>query len=141
MGYNCTMWTCTKCGRIFEREGQLHSCKLVSIEQHFANKRKAKELFDYLAALINEKIGKSNIISLPCCVHLFGSYDFLAALPKKDKLEVRFALDRKLTKASICVPLSAKLYKNCIDIHAKEEFDTEFIGWLKESYHLKDTEK
>lgn len=133
------MWTCAKCGRIFEKEGQPHSCKKVPLEQHFTNKNKAKELFEYLVKLVNEKIGKSKIISLPCCVHLFGSYDFLAALPKKDLLEVRFALDRKLAKAKVCVPISAKTYKNCFNISSKDQFDSEFISWLEKSYHLKDS--
>lgn len=134
------MWTCQKCSRTFGKENQPHSCQKLSLEQHFANKYQAKELFDYLVELINKEIGQSQTISLPCCVHLFGSYDFLAALPKKDKLEVRFALNKKLSQAKICVPLSAKTYKNCFDINSKEQFDDEFVGWLKESYHLKDSE-
>jgi len=112
------MWTCFKCGRIF---------------------KKARELFDHLVEQINNNIGKCEIISIPCCVHLFGKYDFLAALPKKDKLEVRFALDRKLISPRLktCVAMSARVFKNCFDISKKEELDNEFIGWLKQSYHLK----
>ncbi|MFC1626871.1 DUF5655 domain-containing protein [Patescibacteria group bacterium] len=110
------------------------------MKKHFENKEKAKELFDFLVELINSKIGKCKIISIPCCVHLFGKYDFLAALPKKDRLEIRFALDRKLDspRLKVCVPMSAKVFKNCFDVSSKEEIDKEFIGWLIESYHLKD---
>lgn len=130
------MWTCKKCGRIFEKKDQPHSCKKVPLEQHFTNKNKAKELFDILFGLINKKIGKCRIISLPCCIHLFGSYDFLAALPKKDRLEIRIALNRKInsSRLKICVPMSKTVFKNCFDITSKEQFDEEFIGWLKESY-------
>jgi len=137
------MWSCAKCGREFEKEKQPHSCRKVPLEQHFKNKEKAKELFEALFKLVNTEIGKSRIISLPCCVHLFGKYDFLAALPKKDKLEVRFALNRKLDspRLKVSVAMSAQVFKNCFDITAKEEFDDEFKGWLKEAYHLKDTEK
>jgi len=134
------MWTCQKCGRVFEKENQPHSCKKVPLEDHFANKTKAKELFDYLFLTVNEEIGRSKTISLPCCIHLFGVYDFLAALPKKDGLEVRFALGRKLVKAKMSVPISATTYKNCFDIFSTNQFNREFIGWLKESYHLKDRE-
>lgn len=64
---------------------------------------------------------------------------FLAALPKKDGLEVRFALDRKLNSSRLkqCVPLSSKVFKNCFDINSKEELDNDFIDWLKQSYYLK----
>jgi hypothetical protein len=135
------MWTCPKCERIFKSTNQPHSCKKIPLEKHFEGKKKAKELFEYLVKIVNNKIGKLKIISIPCCVHLFGNYDFLAALPKKDRLEIRFALDRilKSPRLKVSVPLSQKYHKNCIDIHNKEEINQELIGWINESYHLKDT--
>ena len=133
------MWTCSKCGRIFEKENQVHSCKKIPFKDHFKNKEKAQKLFDYLLKSINTKIGKCQIISLPCCVHLYGKYDFLAALPKRDKLEIRFSLDRILGSSRLkqSVPVSSKYYKNCIDINSGEEIDEELIKWLNESYFLK----
>jgi hypothetical protein len=133
------MWSCPKCNRIFQKENQPHSCRSVSLEQHFQNKQKAKKLFDFLVDQINHKIGKCSLISLPCCVHLFGNYDFLAAFPKKDKLEIRFSLDRVLDSPKLIqsVPVSLKYYKNCLDIYKTEEIDDELIKWLTESYHLK----
>src|SRR4030042_3882017 len=121
------MWTCPNCNRIFEKAKQPHSCHKVALEQHFKNKAKAKELFDQLVKQINEKIGKCQIVSLPCCIHLFGSYDFLAALPKKDRLEIRFALDRRLDSPRLgqSVPVSSKYFKNCLDLNAIGEIDTE----------------
>ena len=134
------MWTCSKCGRIFRSKNQPHSCKKVPLESHFEGKEHANELFDYLIEQIDKKVGKTKIISIPCCVHLFGTYDFLAALPKKDKIEIRFALDRKIKskRLKVCVPLSKSTFKNCFDIESKEEIDDEFLSWIKESYHLKD---
>ena len=134
------MWTCSKCGRKFRKSNQPHSCKKVPLEKHFAGKGLAKELFDFLVKSIEADIGRVEIISIPCCVHLFGKYDFLAALPKKKGLEVRFALDRKLESSRItaCVPLSSKTFKNCLKVDSKEEIDDELLGWLKESYYLKD---
>lgn len=134
------MWKCPNCGRIFNRNSQPHSCHRVSLEDHFKNKDLAKEIFDYLVKEIKDKIGKCRIISIPCCVHLFGKYDFLAALPKKDRLEIRFALNRELDtpRLKTSVPMSKKVFKNCFDIKKKEEIDEEFLNWLKESYHLKD---
>ena len=132
------MWTCSKCGRIFERSGQPHSCHKVPLEKHFENKEKAKELFKHLLKTINGRVGGCRVISLPCCIHLFGKYDFLAALPKKDRLEIRIALGRELPKAKVSVPLSAEIYKNCLDIYLEDEVDDELVDWLKESYHLRD---
>jgi hypothetical protein len=134
------MWTCSECGRIFEKTKQPHSCQKVSLEEHFKNKDKAKEIFNYLVGKINSKVGKCRIISLPCCIHLFGSYDFLAALPKKGKLEIRFGLDSKLnsSRLRVSLPISEKNIKNCIVINNIEEIDEELMGWLGQAYHLKD---
>jgi len=130
------MWTCPKCNRIFEKLKQPHSCNKFDLERHFQNKQKAKELFEYLVEQIRSKIGKCQIISIPCCIHLSGNHDFLAALPKKDKLEIRFSLNRVLDSSRLkqSVPISSKYYKNCIDIFEKAEINDELIKWLTESY-------
>ena len=71
--------------------------------------------------------------------NLYGRYDFLAVLPKKDRLEIRFALSRILDTPRLkqSVPVSATKHKNCIDLHTKEEVDGELMGWVKEAYTLK----
>lgn len=134
------MWTCPVCGRIFNRKDQPHSCKKVALEKHFRGKEKAKALFDRLVERITAEIGGVQIISIPCCVHLFGNYDFMAALPKKDRLEVRFALKRKFEHPRIthCVPLSASANKFCLDVAEFDQIDAELMAWLAEAYHLKD---
>lgn len=134
------MWTCQKCGRIFEKTKQVHSCRSIGLEKHFKNKNQAKDLFDFLVKQIKRSIGQCRIISLPCCVHLYGHYDFLAALPKKDRLEIRFALDRKLASPRLkqSVTLSAKNFKNVIDIKSNGDINKELIKWLDQAYHLKD---
>ena len=134
------MWTCPKCGRVFEKTEQPHSCNIVPLEKHFKNKEKAKELFDLLVEAIEKESGKVKVISLPCCIHLFGKYDFVAVLPKKEKLEIRFSLDKKINspRLSQAVPMSASMMKNCVEIMTVEEIDKELLGWIDESYHLKD---
>lgn len=133
------MWTCSKCGRIFKKTKQPHSCRKIPLAKHFKNKEHAKELYEYLLDQINDKAGPCKVISIPCCIHLFGKYDFIAILPKKYGLEIRFALDRKLKTERLksSVPMSSKVFKNCFDIKNKEEIDNELLGYLKESYSLK----
>jgi hypothetical protein len=133
------MWTCSNCDRAFKRTNQPHSCKIVPIESHFKNKLKAKELFDYLLRQIEKNIGKCKIISLPCCVHLFGTYDFLAVLPQKNDIEIRFALDHIVDtpRLKAAVPMSGKVFKNCFTIDSKQEINSEFMGWIKKSYYFK----
>lgn len=135
------MWICPKCKRQFKNVKQPHTCKKILLEEHFKNKDKAKELFDYLVKQINKKIGKCQIVSIPCCIHLFGNYDFLAALPKKEGIEIRFSLDRKLDSPRLkqYVKMSSEVFKNCFYLNSKKEIDKEFIAWLKESYNLKES--
>lgn len=132
-------WTCPKCGRIFKNKNQIHSCKKYPIDLHFKNKDHAKKLYIHLLKTTGSKIGKCKEISLPCCIHWFGNYDFVALLPKRDKLEVRFALDEKIKSKRIfaSVPLSKSTYKNCLYIYKKDDIDRDLIGWLKRSYCLK----
>jgi len=124
---------------MFEKKDQPHSCRKIPLGEHFTNKETAKEIFDYLVSQIEHKIGKCRIISLPCCIHLFGNYDFLAALPKKDRLEIRFTLDRKLesTRLTQAAPMSLKIFKNCLGVFTPKNIDKELLKWLDESYHLK----
>lgn len=133
------MWACNKCKRVFTRTKQQHSCKTIPLEQHFKNKPLAKELFNNLLLQISKDIGKCKIISLPCCIHLFGNYDFLAILPHRDNLEVRFAYrgNIKSSRVTQSVNLSTQLIKICVDIKNIEEIDTELLEWLKTSYSLK----
>lgn len=133
------MWTCNTCGRVFEKIKQPHTCHKVPVEAHFKNKDIAKTIFNYLVKVTNEKVGICQIVSLPCCIHLYGKYDFLAALPKRDKLEIRFTLNQKLETPRLkhSVPTSLKGFKHCIEIEAIEQIDEELIKWVNESYHLK----
>lgn len=110
------------------------------MDDHFKNKNIAKNLFDNLIDKINSDIAKCEIISIPCCIHLFGKYDFLAILPRKYGLEIRFALGRVLESPRLkqSVPLSKNNYKNCIDLKIKDDIDSELLGWIDEAYHLKD---
>lgn len=134
------MWTCVNCGRVFKKTKQPHSCQKIPLGQHFKNKEKEKELFNFLLKTINKKVGKCRVISLPCCIHLFGSYDFLAVLPKKERLEIVFVLRKKLNSPRLkkTLPVSASAIENCIDIATAKEVDKELIKWLSEAYHLRD---
>lgn len=134
------MWTCPTCGRAFGRQGQSHSCRTMALEQHFRNKATAKGLFDQLCEEINSSIGQCEVISLPCCIHLCGKYDFLAAFPRRDRLEISVALDRPLEGHRVrqSVAISATSYRSCVDLRSRPEIDEELMAWLAEAYHLRD---
>ena len=133
------MWTCPECGRVFARTGQQHSCKRVPLDDHFRGKGEARVLFDYVVGRIRDEIGECRVVSIPCCVHLFGRYDFLAALPKKDGLEIRIALEGVSgdPRFERIVPLSKKHFKHCLHIRQESDVDESLMGAFGRSYHLK----
>ena len=135
-----TTWRCPNCNRAFARKGQQHSCRIVAVEEHFGRKDAARDLFDHLLNELTTRVGSCEVVSLPCCIHLFGEYEFLAVLPKKDGLEIRFALHRQLTspRVSRSIQISMTSYKHCVDIHATDAVDEELLGWLREAYHLRE---
>lgn len=133
------MWTCSKCGRVFKRTNQQHSCKLIPLEQHFKNKASTKLIYNFLLTQIHNEIGPYKIIPLPCCIHLYGNYDFIAILPHKDRLEIRFAIKKETTNQRIfnSVIINKNTVKVCININSIQEIDKELLGYIKQSYILK----
>jgi hypothetical protein len=134
-------WRCTECGRSFARRRQPHSCKRVPVEAHFASKGTARSLFDALRAAVEEGVGACELVSLPCCIHLAATDDFLAVLPKRDRLEVRFTLHRRIEAPRItgCAQTSRTAYKHSVDVAEVEAIDDELLGWVDEACHLRDS--
>lgn len=128
-------WRCPKCNRAFKRTRQPHSCKTVSLDDHFRS-GELQSLFEHLLDEVNRNFGKCLVFSLPCCVHLAGKHDFLAVLPKKGRLEIRFVLERELTDPKVrrSAQISKALYKHSVDVRANEDIDETLLGWMQEAY-------
>jgi hypothetical protein len=92
-----------------------------------------RPLFDGLVDQLSTHNGVCEIVSLPCCIHLFGDYDFVAVLPRKHHLEIRFALPQELTNPRVkrAARISKGSFKHCVDIAADEDVDEELLGWLR----------
>lgn len=130
-------WRCPVCQRSFRRARQPHSCKSVALDDHFRRNKTLKPLvFDRLLDALHGQVGPCEVVSLPCCIHLFGSHDFLAVLPKKDRLEIRFALRHELEDPRVTrsTQISRTSYKHSVDVAAAEEIDETLLGWLHEAY-------
>jgi hypothetical protein len=133
-------WRCSTCGRTFARRGQTHSCKRVPIEAHIPHEGAVRSLFDALLDAINTQVGPFEVVSLPCCIHLAGTDDFLAILPKRDRIEIRFTLHHRLHGPRILAGAQTgrESHKHRVDIAAVEEIDAELLGWLRQAYRLRD---
>jgi hypothetical protein len=131
-------WRCPDCGRGFARRRQPHSCKRLPIEEHFPAGGISRPLLDALVAAIRADVGPCELLSLPCCIHLTATEDFLAVLPKRDQVEVRFTLHRRVHGPRIvaCAQTSRSAYKHRVDVAAVEDIDAELLAWIGEAYHL-----
>lgn len=132
------MWKCTKCNREFQKVNQMHSCRSFALEDHFRNKEKAKELFEFLKLKITKEIGPIKIESLPCCIHFVSSYTFGACWAMKDKIRVDFRLEHpiKTDRPHKLNKISANRYLYYFDISKKSEIDADLISWFRDSYKL-----
>jgi hypothetical protein len=131
-------WRCPTCGRNFRRSGQPHSCRVITVEEHFRGKPEARALYDRLLVSLNATLGPCEVIALPCCIHLARDVDFLAVLPKRHRLELRFALDRELShrRVAVSVPVSSRAIKHCVDVSRAEDLDDELLSWIREAADL-----
>lgn len=133
------LWTCPKCKRKFEKEGQSHSCTVYPVAKHLKGKEVGTRLYNALSSKIKKEIGKFRIESLPCCIHFVSTHTFAGVYVLKDKIRIHFTLSRKLESPRISnfSQMSAKRYLYSMDIKDEKGMDKELMGWLKESYKAK----
>jgi hypothetical protein len=132
-------WVCPTCGRAFRRAGQQHSCRRVDLDTHVGPEHPLRPLFDQLLARVRAEVTACDVIALPCCVHLgSGASDFLAVLPRKRHLEVRFTLDHELASPRIqrSSRTAAHRYKHSVHLTETRELDETLLDWVREAYHL-----
>ncbi|MDV3221778.1 DUF5655 domain-containing protein [Intrasporangium sp.] len=112
----------------------------MSLESHLRD-RDLRALFDHLVDEVNQTVGQCQVLSLPCCIHLVGDHDFLAVLPKRDRLEIRFALRRQLTSSKVTrsARISNTSYKHSVDVRTTADIDDTLLGWVREAYELDGT--
>lgn len=135
------LWTCSQCGRKFEKKNQVHSCTKFPLDKHFKGKEEiARLLYDELTARIRQEVGLFRVDSIPCCIHLVTNFTFAAVYALKDKIRIHLSLDYKLKNPRIdkWSQMSKNRYLYSLDIKDKKEIDRELMDWLKEAYHLRD---
>jgi hypothetical protein len=132
-------WRCPSCGRTFRRTGQQHSCRRVPLEDHLRSDA-ARSRFEHLLAVVRREVGPCEVLSLPCCIHLVGSHDFLPVLPRRERLEIHLALGHEVVDPRIVASnrLSATSWMHRVDLWTVADVDDRFLDWAREAYHLRD---
>jgi hypothetical protein len=137
------LWTCPKCGRQFERQGQVHSCRAFPLEQHFEGKPEGKKLYEIFKRAVTKQLGTFKIESLECCIHFVSKFTFAAVKILKDKIRVDFSLSRKIRdkRISNVVQMSAHRFLYVIDILNADDIDEVLMEWIKEAHEKKSGKK
>ena len=132
------LWTCPKCGRQFERQGQSHSCRPYALEQHFIQKETGRLLYEVFKKAVEKQVGAFKIESLECCIHFVSTSAFVAVKIFKDKIRVDFSLSSPLKneRFSQYIQMSAHRYLYYVDITTVDEIDDELMRWVQEAYDL-----
>ncbi len=136
------IWKCPKCGRLFQRAGQQHSCTAYPVEKHLKGKDVAKPLYGLLLKKIRKDAGAIRIESLPCCIHLVNpsnGYTFGAVYALRDRIRVHFTVGREIKSKRLgkFVRMSSARYLYSIEARSAEELDGEMLALMKEAYGLK----
>lgn len=110
------------------------------MEDHFHHRDATRPIFDQVVTAIEHRVGDCEVVAIPCCIRLCGTHDFLAVLPRKDRLEVRFTLDHEVDDPRIVqsTQVSRSTHKHSVDLRSPEEVDEEFLDWVAEAYHRQD---
>ena len=133
------LWTCPKCGRQFERKGQMHSCKIFPLNDHFKGKERSKALYEKFKVSVKNRLGDFKIESLECCIHFVSTFTFVAVKIFKEKIVVDFSLDHSLQKERTKknIQMSAHRYLYNIEIKDENDIDDELMEWIEEAYSIK----
>lgn len=133
------LWTCPQCGRLFERKGQVHSCRSFPLERHFERKPAGKNLYEKLKEQLKQHLGEFKVESLECCIHFVSTFTFAAVKILRDKVRVDFSLSRQVEhpKISHIVKMSAHRYLHFVEITKVEDIDEELMEWIREAHDMK----
>lgn len=134
-------WTCPRCGRQFQKRGQSHSCKSFELSEHFRNNPAGKSLYAGLKNAVKKKVGPFRIESLECCIHLVSTFTFAAVKIFKNKIQVDFALNRKIKSKRISrtAQMSTRRWLYVVNICDEDEIDKELLEWIREAYTKKES--
>jgi Domain of unknown function (DUF5655) len=133
------LWTCPRCKRSFERQGQTHSCRAYPLAQHFEHKPLGKIIYTQLKSAVKREIGNFKVESLECCIHFVSTFTFAAVKIFREKIRVDFSLSRKIknNRISQSSPMSAHRYLYCVVVQHEEDIDDELLEWIHEAHDKK----
>ena len=130
-------WECPACGKQYPRRGQGHSCVVVTLDEHFASRPRARELFDALRAAIEDAGGPVRLSIAKSRIGFINGITFAAAMPRQRSLRAHFVLLRELDSPRfIKVEHVPPWWVHTVSLDDPSQLDAELRVWLRESRQL-----
>jgi hypothetical protein len=131
------LWRCPGCDKLYPRAGQSHSCVVVSLDDHFRNRPRARELFDAFRAAIAEVGGPVRLSVAKTRIGLITNITFAAVMPRKNYLRAHVLLRRKVDSPRfVRVEEGPPYWVHHFNIQSEADFDGELRAWLSEAYRV-----
>jgi hypothetical protein len=102
------------CGRLFERKGELHSCRAYLLAGHFKGRPAGRLLYEKLKEAVKKEIGSCKIESSACCIHFVSTFTFAAVKRYKDRIQVDFSSNRIINSKRVVHALQMSAYNTCM---------------------------
>ncbi len=130
-------WQCPDCGKQFVKPGLSHSCGQVSLEQHFAQRPRARALFNALCDTLQKAGGPFRLSVAKTRIGLINGITFAAVMPRKDFVRFHILLLRRLESARpVRIDHFPPWFVHTFELRDAHELDADMRGWLREAWSL-----
>jgi hypothetical protein len=127
-------WRCPACGKQFVQRGIWHSCAAVSLDDHFVDRPRARELFDAFHTVVAEA-GPFRLSIARTRIGFINGITFLSVTPRIHHLRVGLVLLERLESPRFSrVEQIEKWWLHTLDIRHVAEIDEELRGWTHQAY-------
>ena len=131
------LWKCPECGKLYPRAGQGHSCVTISLDQHFHNRPRARELFNSLLATVDMVGGPVRLSIAKTRIGLITRITFAAVAPRKDYLRAHILLSRRVdSPLFLRVDDGPPYWVHHFEIRNIADINDDLRVLLRESYEL-----
>ena len=127
-----TLWTCRVCGREFAKQNQWHSCRAVSIADHFRGKDpQLRMLFESLRRALS-RTGPLRVDAVQSSINLVSGHHFGGVAVRRDHLRVGFIADHEIRSERISGVEKVGPHRvgHHVSVHSIKDLDDELLGWL-----------
>jgi hypothetical protein len=138
MRKRAALWRCRKCKRVFANRNQTHACGRHSLGHHFEGKNpQIRALYDAILAAI-KRIGPVRVLPEKTRIAFQVRMSFAQVTPRQKWIDGHVVLARRLEHPRFrkVETFSPRNHLHAFRVHAPDEIDAEFCGWLEEAYRV-----